>query len=105
MLFTKGFLFKLLTQLSLDLLEAEGRGFVEDGYRTKKDVIDVDFGVKGPHPYDLADVKTPINWGKGNEDLKAAAERMGKKITQLKITNEELWENASTYCGFKKTEH
>lgn len=27
-------------------------------------------------------MKTPINWGKGNEDLKAAAERMGKKITQ-----------------------
>ena len=67
---------------ALGLLEAEGRGFVEDGYRTKKDVIDADFGVKGPHPYDLADVKTPINWGKGNEDLKAAAERMGKKITQ-----------------------
>ena len=67
---------------ALGLLEAEGRGFVEDGYRTKKDVIDADFGVKGPHPYDLADVKTPINWGKGNEDLKAAAERMGKKITE-----------------------
>lgn len=69
---------------ALGLLEAEGRGFVEDGYRTEKDVIDADFGVKGPHPYDLADVKTPINWGKGNEDLKAAAERMGKKIIQQK---------------------
>jgi hypothetical protein len=67
---------------ALGLLEAEGRGFVEDGYRTKKDVIDADFGVKSPHPYDLADVKTPINWVKGNEDLKSAAERMGKKITQ-----------------------
>ena len=67
---------------TLGLLEAEGRGFVQGGYRTEKDVIDADFGVKGPHPYDLADVKTPINWGKGNEDLKAAAERMGKKITQ-----------------------
>lgn len=67
---------------ALGLLEAEGRGFVEGGYRTEKDVIDADFGVKGPHPYDLADVKTPINWGKGNEDLKAAAERMGKKIIQ-----------------------
>ena len=51
-------------------------------YRTEKDVINADFGVKSPHPYDLADVKTPINWGKGNEDLKAAAERMGKKIIQ-----------------------
>ena len=46
---------------ALGLLEAEGRGFVEDGYRTEKDVIDADFGVKGLHPYDLADVKTPIN--------------------------------------------
>lgn len=67
---------------ALSFLEAEGRGFVEDGYRTEKNVIDADFGVKGPHPYNLADVKTPINWGKGNEDLKAAAERMGKKITK-----------------------
>ena len=67
---------------ALGLLEAEGRGFVEGGYRTKKDVIDADFGIKGPHPYDLADVKTPINWGRGNEDLEAAAERMGKKIKQ-----------------------
>nr|UDP55602.1 hypothetical protein orf290b [Schizostauron trachyderma] len=67
---------------ALGLLEAEGRGFVEGGYRTEKDVIDADFGIKGPHPYDLADVKTPINWGKGNEDLEAAAERMGKKIKQ-----------------------
>ena len=30
---------------ALGLLEAEGRGFVEGGYRTEKDVIDVDFGV------------------------------------------------------------
>ena len=67
---------------ALGLLEAEGRGFVEGGYRTEKDVIDADFGIKGPHPYDLADVKTPINWGRGNEDLEAAAERMGKKIKQ-----------------------
>ena len=27
-------------------------------------------------------MKTPINWGKGNENLKTAAERMGKKIIQ-----------------------
>jgi hypothetical protein len=67
---------------ALGLLEAEGRGFVEGGYRTEKDVIDADFGVKGPDPYDLADVKTQINWGRGNEDLEAAAERMGKKIKQ-----------------------
>ena len=67
---------------ALGLLEAEGRGFVEGGYRTEKDVIDADFGVKGPDPYDLADVKTQINWGRGNEDLEAVAERMSKKIKQ-----------------------
>ena len=27
-------------------------------------------------------MKTPINWGRGNEDLEATAERMGKKIEQ-----------------------
>jgi len=50
----------------LGLLEVEGRGFVQGGYRIKKDVIDSDFGVKGPHPYNLAEIKTPINWGKEN---------------------------------------
>ena len=54
--------------------------FFEDGYRTEKDVIDADFGVKGSDSYDLADGKTQINWGRGNENLEAATERMGKMI-------------------------
>jgi hypothetical protein len=44
--------------------------------------ISIDRLKRGPDPYDLADVKTQINWGRGNEDLEAAAERMGKKIKQ-----------------------
>lgn len=66
------------------LLEAEGLGLVIGGYRTGKDKIDADFGIEGPPPYDLADVKTPINWGKGNENLTVAAKRMGKKIVKQK---------------------
>lgn len=41
-------------------------------------------------PYDVADVKTPINWGKGNEDLKAAAERMGGKIMNQRLRIQDL---------------
>ena len=66
------------------LLEAKGLGLVIGGYRTSKDKIDADFGVEGPPPYDLADVKTLINWGKGNENLTVAAKRMGKKIVKQK---------------------
>ena len=29
-------------------------------------------------------MKTPINWGKGNENLTVAAKRMGKKIVKQK---------------------
>ena len=39
----------------------------------------------GPGPYDIADVKIPINWGKGNEDLKVAAERLGEKIVRQRL--------------------
>ena len=30
-------------------------------------------------------MKTPINWGRGNEDLKLAAERMGNKIENQRV--------------------
>ncbi len=52
--------------------------------------VDADFEIEGPGPYDVADVKTPINWGKGNEDLKAAAERMGRKIVDQRLRMQDL---------------
>ena len=70
---------------ALSILEAEGQGIVNNAVRPGKSKVDADFEIEGPGPYDVADVKIPINWGKGNEDLKAAAERMGGKIVAQRL--------------------
>ncbi len=58
--------------------------------RAGKSKVDADFEIEGPGPYDVADVKIPINWGKRNEDLKAAAERMGGKIVAQRLRMQDL---------------
>ena len=75
---------------ALSILEAEGQGIVNNAVRPGKSKVDADFEIEGPGPYDVADVKIPINWGKGNEDLKAAAERMGDKIVAQKLRMQDL---------------
>jgi hypothetical protein len=35
--------------------------------RPGKSEVDADFKIGDTDPYDLADVKIPINWGKGNK--------------------------------------
>ena len=75
---------------ALSILEAEGQGIVNNAVRPGKSNVDADFEIEGPGPYDVADVKIPINWGKGNEDLKAAAERMGGKIVSQKLRMQDL---------------
>jgi len=64
----------------LSVLETEVQGIVNNVVRPGKSKVDADFEIEGSGPYDVADVKIPINWGKGNEDLKAAVERMSRKI-------------------------
>jgi len=75
---------------ALSILEAEGQGIVNNAVRPGKSKVDADFEIEGPGPYDVADVKIPINWGKGNEDLKAAAERMGGKIVAQRLRMQDL---------------
>ena len=58
---------------ALSILEAEGQGIVNNAVRPNMTEVDADFEIEGPGLYDVVDVKIPINWGKGNEDLKAAA--------------------------------
>lgn len=70
---------------ALAILKAEGQGFVKNASRPKKNLIDADYEIKGPDLYNLADIKTPINWGKGNENLESVAIRMGKKIRQQRL--------------------
>jgi len=55
-------------------------GFVINPTRPEPNAGDADFEIQGPSVYDIANVKIPINWGKGNANLKVAAERMGGKI-------------------------
>lgn len=66
----------------LSILEAEGQGIVINPTRPEPNAVDADFEIQGPGVYDVADVKIPINWGKGNANLKVAAERMGGKIVK-----------------------
>ena len=70
---------------ALGILEAEGQGYINNAVRPEPSEVDADFEIQGPSPYDVADVKTPINWGKGNEDLEVAAQRMGDKIKEQKF--------------------
>lgn len=65
---------------ALGILKAEGQGYVINAVRPEPNEVDVDFEIQGPSSYDVADIKTPINWGKGNEDLDVAAQRIGRKI-------------------------
>ena len=62
---------------ALGILEAEGQGYVINAVRPEPSEVDADFEIQGPSPYDVADIKIPINWGKGNEDLNVAAQRIG----------------------------
>ena len=66
------------------ILEAEGRGIVQNVRRPTKDEPNLDFKDDGPGPIEFIDVKEPRNWGKGNEDLESAAIRMGEKIKKQK---------------------
>ena len=66
------------------ILEAEGRGIVQNVRRPTKDEPNLDFKDNGPGPIEFVDVKEPRNWGKGNEDLESAAIRMGEKIKKQK---------------------
>lgn len=75
---------------ALAILEAEGQGIVTNAVRPEESKVDADFEIEGPGPYDVADIKTPINWGKGNEDLKAAAEKMGGKIVDQRLRIQDL---------------
>ena len=75
---------------TLAILEAEGQGIVNNAVRPEKSKVDADFEIEGPGPYDVADIKTPIDWGKGNEDLKAAAESMGGKIVDQRLRMQDL---------------
>ena len=67
---------------TLSILEAEGQGLVNNAIRPNPSEVDADFEIEGPGPYNVADFKIPINWGKGNDNLKVAAERMGGKIVK-----------------------
>ena len=67
---------------ALSILEAEGQGIVINPTRPEPNAVDADFEIQGPGVYDVVDVKIPINWGKGNANLKVAAERMGGKIVK-----------------------
>ena len=75
---------------ALSILEAERQGLVINPTRPEPNAVDADFEIQGPGRYDVADVKTPINWGKGNEDLDAAAQRMGKKIQEQRYRMRSL---------------
>jgi hypothetical protein len=68
------------------ILEAEGRGIVEEAERPdlSKGEPNLDFKVKGPGKYKYVDVKEPRNFGRGNQDLDSAARRMGHKIYKQK---------------------
>jgi hypothetical protein len=68
------------------ILEAEGRGIVEEAERPdlSKGKPNLDFKVKGPDKYKYVDVKEPRNFGRGNQDLDSAARRMGHKIYKQK---------------------
>ena len=70
---------------ALSILEAEGQGIVINPTRPEPNAVDADFEIQGPGRYDVADVKTPINWGKGNENLDVAAQRMGEKIQEQRF--------------------
>lgn len=70
---------------ALGILEAEGQGIVINPTRPEPNAVDADFEIQGPGRYDVADVKTPINWGKGNEDLDVAAQRTGEKIQEQRF--------------------
>jgi hypothetical protein len=68
------------------ILEAEGRGIVEQAERPNlsKGEPNLDFKVKGPDKYKYVDVKEPRNFGRGNQDLDSAARCMGHKIDKQK---------------------
>jgi hypothetical protein len=68
------------------ILEAEGRGIVEEAERPdlSKGEPNLDFKVKGPGKYKYVDVKEPRNFGRGNQNLDSAARRMGHKIYKQK---------------------
>lgn len=70
---------------ALSILEAEEQGFVNNMIQPKPSEVDADFKIEGPGPYNVADVKISINWGKGNANLKVAAERMGRKIVKQRL--------------------
>ena len=74
----------------MSILEAEGQGIVNNPVRPKPSNVDADFEIEGPGPYNIADVKIPINWGKGNENLKVAAERLGGKIVDQRFRMKKL---------------
>ena len=86
----------------LGILEAEGRGLVKNASRPKKSVIDADYEIEGPGPYDLADIKTPINWGKGNENLESTAIRMGEKIVQQRLRMQSYEKNPLHIVDLRK---
>jgi hypothetical protein len=78
---------------ALGILEAEGRGLVKNASRPEKSVIDADFEIEGPGRYDLADLKTPINWGKGNENLDQAAEHVADLIINQRVRFQRYGKN------------
>jgi len=86
----------------LGILEAEGRGFVKNASRPNKSVIDADYEIEGPGPSDLADLKTPINWGKGNENLESASIRMGEKIVQQRLRMQSYGKNPLHIVDLRK---
>jgi hypothetical protein len=47
---------------ALGILEAEGQGYINNAIRPEPNEVDADFEIQGPGFYDIADVKTPINW-------------------------------------------
>ena len=86
----------------LGILEAEGRGFVKNASWPKKSVIDANYEIEGPGPYDVADIKTPINWGKGNENLESAVIRMGEKIVQQRLRMQSYGKNPLHIVDLRK---
>ncbi len=62
----------IIDDASINILEAEGRGIVQNVRRPTKDEPNLDFKDDGPGPIEFIDVK----WGKRNEDFQSAAEKI-----------------------------
>ena len=87
---------------ALSILEAEGQGIVNNAIRPKPIKVDADFEIESPGPYDVADLKIPINWGKGNDNLEFAATRMGEKIVEQRSHMKDLGKNPLHIVDLRK---